>query len=236
MLCSRTFGLLLPMLVFGHLAVAAGGSISFDKESHDYGRVLYGNSVKHQFVISNTGTQTLTIEKLHATCGCTRTVKGSSEIPPGGKTTLEAEFDTNGLRPGRKEKSIYVHSNDPIRPVVRLTLLADVVRDISLEPPSLARHLTKFEDAISFPMKLRNSGEKPYSVIGIKSPSGSLPGVLKPGMVRADPGATIPFTLNLSLTKDVDRYYYMGSILLETDHPRESEIEVRYLIKMEKTN
>jgi hypothetical protein len=234
--CSRNFLLLFLIMLSGPAVIAAGGSISFDKESHDYGRVLYGNSVKHQFVISNTGTQTLTIEKLHATCGCTRTMKGSSEIPPGGKTTLEAEFDTNGLRPGRKEKSIYVHSNDPIRPVVRLTLLADVVRDMSVEPPSLARHLTKFEDTISFPMKLHNSADKPYSVTGIKSPSGSLPGALQPSMVRADPGATVPFTLTLNLTRDIDRYYYMGSIVLETDHPRESEIEVRYLIKVEKTN
>lgn len=235
MLLSRTLLLLVSVLFLGPLAWAGGASISFDKESHDYGRVLYGNSVKHQFVISNAGTQTLVIDKLQATCGCTRTIKGASEIPPGGKTTLEAEFDTIGLRPGRKEKSIYVHSNDAVRPVVRLTLLADVVRDISVEPQSLARQLTKFEDTISFPMKLQNSGEKPYSLTGIKSPSGSLHGSVEPTTVRADPGTTIPFTLTLNLTKEMERFYYMGSILLETDHPRESEIELRYLIKVEKT-
>jgi len=236
MLLSRTLLLSVPFLFIGHLVWAGGASISFDRESHDYGRVLYGNSVKHQFVISNTGTQTLVIDKLQATCGCTRTIKGASEIPPGEKTELEAEFDTRGLRPGRKEKSIYVHSNDPVRPIVRLTLLADVVRDISVEPQSLARQLTRFEDKISFPLKVHNIADKPYSLTGIKSPSGNLHGFLQPTTVRADPGATIPFTLTLNLTKEMDRFYYMGSILLETDHPRESEIELRYLIKVEKTN
>lgn len=208
----------------------------FDSETHDFGKVLYGETVKHAFIVTNVGDQTLRIEKIQATCGCTRTIKGDSEIPPRGKTTIEAEFDTTGLRPGRKEKSIYVHSNDPVRPMVRLSLLADLVRDINVEPPSLARQLSKLENKVAFRMKLENFSDKPYSITGIKSPAGSLSASLEPQVVRAAPGSTTSFKLVLNLGGDQDRFYYMGRLLLETDHPREHEIELRYLIKVENAN
>ncbi len=217
-------------------AIAGGPRIVFDNETHDFGKVLYGDKVKHDFLVTNAGDQVLYIEKLHATCGCTRTIKGDAEIPPKGKTTIQAEFDTVGLRPGRKEKSIYVHSNDPARPVVKLSLLADLVRDINVEPPSLARQLNKLEDKIAFQMKLENSSDKPYAITGIKSPAGSLSASLEPRIVRVAPGSATSFKLVLNLDGERDRFYYMGRLLLETDHPREHEIELRYLIKVDKAN
>lgn len=229
---------LFPLLLVSFVGLATGGGpkIAFDNEAYDFGKVLYGDTMKHEFVVTNAGDQVLRIEKLHATCGCTRTIKGDVEIPPGGKTSIEAEFDTTGLRPGRKEKSIYVHSNDPVRPIVKLSLLADLVRDINVAPPSLARQLSKLEEKVVFQMKLENSSDKPYSIIGIKSPPGSVSASLEPQPVHAASGATAAFKLVLNLGDEQDRFYYMGRLLLETDHPREPEIEIRYLIKIEKTN
>jgi len=234
---ARFVAILIPLLLISvvRLAIAGGPRIVFDSEAYDFGKVLYGETVKHEFVVTNAGDQFLRIEKLHATCGCTRTIKGDSEIPSGGRTNLEAEFDTTGLRPGRKEKSIYVHSNDPVRPVVKLSLLADLVRNINVEPASLARQLNKLEQKTAFQMKLQNSSDKPYAITGIKSPAGSLSGSLEPQVVRAEPGSTTLFKLVLNLGTEQDRFYYMGRLLLETDHPREHEIELRYLIKVEKT-
>ncbi len=233
---SLAFLTLLLILLYAGLGTAGGPKIAFDNEAYDFGRVLYGETVKHEFVVTNAGDQVLRIEKLQATCGCTRTIKGKAEVPPKGKTVIEAEFDTTGLRPGRKEKSIYVHSNDPVRPVVKLTLLADLVRDINVAPPSLARQLSKLEKKIAFQMKLENSSDRTYCITGIKSPPGSVAASLEPEVVRAEPGSTTLFKLVLNLDAEQDRFYYMGRLFLETDHPREHEIELPYLIKVEKTN
>jgi hypothetical protein len=232
-------GRLITLLVILSLPVWAvaneGPRISFDKYSHDYGKVLSGDTVTEEFTFTNTGDQTLIIEKLRSSCGCTKAVKGSREVPPNGKSKIVAAFDTTGLRPGRKSKTIYVHTNDSKKPLVKLILRADVVREITVDPPSLAKQLPGFVDAVSFPMKIHNASGKACKLTGVKVPRNGTTAFLKPGNVVAEAGATVPFELVIKLEKQPIRHYYMGKLFLVMDHPRETEIEVRYLIKIDKT-
>lgn len=231
---GRTCTLVLLLTAATGLAAAAP-KISFDKERYDYGNVIYGDTVHEEFTVTNTGDQPLIIEKLLATCGCTKTVKGKDKLPPKESTTIMTSFDTTGLRPGRKEKSIFVHSNDPQRPVVKLTLLADVIRNIVVDPPSLARQLPAFEETVPFSMKLTNAGDRTCALNGVKIQGDGLQVSLAPRQLTVEPGTTTHFTIQFKLKKEPDRYYYMGRLLLETDHPKESEIEIRYLIRLGKT-
>jgi len=227
------------LLVFAMLmltaapALSGGPKISFDNEVIDYGKVRYGETVTEEFVFSNTGDETLAIEKLRSTCGCTKAVKGSSEVPPNGKSNIVAAFDTAGLRSGKKEQSVFVHSNDPDRPIVKLTVLADVVRDLNVEPPSVARRLPNMVETVSFPLKITNFGDKSFTVKGVKIETGGLRASLNPAAFAVEPRSTAPFTLSLKLRNEPGQSYYMGEVHLETDHPKESEIDVRYLIKFD---
>jgi hypothetical protein len=159
-------------------------------------------------------------------------VKGASEVPPHEKTHILASFDTTGLKAGKKEKKIYVHSNDPKRPMVSLTLTADVVRELSIDPLSLARKLPARVETLSFPVKITNSSDKAVTIGRVAATAGSLQAVLSPAHIVVEPRSTVPFTLELKLKNDPNQYYWMGKVLLETDHPREQQLEVRYLIQL----
>ncbi|MGO9570589.1 MAG: DUF1573 domain-containing protein [Desulfomonilaceae bacterium] len=209
-----------------------GPVVDFDNESHDYGRVMYGDTVTHEFTLTNTGDQTLTIEKLESSCGCTKAVKGASQVPPHEKTHILASFDTSGLRAGKKQKKVFVHSNDPKRPVVALTLSADVVRELNLDPPSVARKLPSAVETLSFPVKVSNSSDKAVTIKGAAASAGSLQAVLDPENIVVGPRSTTPFTLILKLKNEPNQYYWMGKVSLETDHPREKKLEMRYLIQL----
>jgi hypothetical protein len=93
------------------VGAGTGPIIDFDDEGHDYGRVMYGDKVTHEFTLTNTGDETLTIEKLESTCGCTKAVKGASEVPPHEKTHILASFDTSGLKAGKNRRR-FLSSND----------------------------------------------------------------------------------------------------------------------------
>jgi len=214
------------------VGAGTGPIMDFDEESHDYGRIMYGDKVTHEFTLTNTGDQILTIEKLDSTCGCTKAVKGASEVPPNEKTHILASFDTTGLKAGKKEKKIYVHSNDPKRPMVSLTLTADVVRELSIDPVSLARKLPARVETLSFPVKITNSSDKAVTIKGAAATAGSLQAVLNPEHILVEPHSTVPFTLVLKLKNEPNQYYWMGKITLETDHPREKQLEIRYLIQL----
>jgi hypothetical protein len=223
----------LLILPYGDVS-AAGPRISFDRETHDYGKVFYGDSVTEQFVVTNTGDETLIIEKLDASCGCTKAVKGSTEIPPHGKSKIVVEFDTKGLKAGRKKQTIHVHSNDPTKPSTKLTLSADVVREVVVEPSKLNKALTNFIKKVSFPLKITNLSSKVFTVTGIRTQEGNPKAELAPNTILVEPRAIVAFTVEIELPPEPGRHLHMGRLALLTDHAREKEIEIPYLIQLDK--
>ncbi|MBI5249058.1 MAG: DUF1573 domain-containing protein [Desulfomonile tiedjei] len=224
----------LPALLFAATTVCAAGgpSISFDKETHDYGRVLYGDTVTEEFIFTNTGDQPLIIEKLEASCGCTKAVKGSSEVPPNSKSKIIAAFDTAGLRAGKKLKTIFVHSNDPSSPVVKLTLLAEVIREVNVEPPNLVVRLPEFKETVTFPVKISNSSDKPVTVQVLRSHGESSLSTPEGKRISVQPRSAVPFNVVMKLKNEPGRYYWMGRMMMETDHPKEKELEIPYMVKL----
>ena len=123
-------------------------------------------------------------------------------------------------------------SNDPERPTVTLTLLADIVRDLSLEPPSLAKDLPSYSERVSFPVRVSNSSDKPYAITGVKTDSPGVIPMVTPASQIIPPGETVAFTVEMTLEKDSTRYFYAGRISLLTDHVIEPELDLRYLITL----
>jgi len=225
----------LPVLILAAAGISAAGgpSIGFDKETHDYGRVLYGDIVTEEFVFTNTGDQPLTIENLEASCGCTKAVKGSSEVQPNSKSKIVASFDTDGLRAGKTKKTITVHSNDPAKPTVELTLLADVVRQINVDPPRLVTKLTDFREDLTLPVRISNSSDKPVNVQVLGSQSENGVPASEGKMILVKPRSVVPFTVVLKIKNEPGRTYWAGKVMMKTDHPKEKEIEVPYAVKLD---
>ncbi len=210
-----------------------GPRMEFDRLRHDYGRILYGQTVTAEFPFVNSGNQTLIIKNLHATCGCAKAVEGSREIPPKGSSKIVASFDTDGLKAGRKEKSIMVSTNDPSNPVIKLTLLADVIRELAIDPPTLGKKIDAQVEKVTFPVKMSNSSDKTYSITGVKTLPGEPEAAINPSRVVIEPHKEASFDIVVKLGQDPGRAFYSGKIDLMTDHPKESDTEIKYLVQIE---
>jgi hypothetical protein len=211
---------------------AAGPKIKLDKESYDYGTVQYGTDPTVQFELTNVGDETLVIQKLHASCGCTKAVHGSTEVPPGGKTVISATYETEGERPGRKKKSLRIHTNDPEKPVFTVTLTADLVREVLVDPPALTKKLSEFQERIAFPMKISNSSAKPVTVKNVELIGSKGKVYLEPATVTVQPGDRAPFEIIMELTREDPWPYQMGHVVLHTDNPVEKKVDLRYFVQV----
>jgi len=232
---GKITGLLL-LLSLPMMALAGNGPrITFDKVTHDYGKVMYGNTVNEEFTFTNTGDETLKIENLRSSCGCTKAVQGSSEIAAKGKSKITASFDTTGLSPGRKQKTLFVHTNDPVNPEVKLTIYADVIREVTVSPPSLAKKLQGPADEVTFSVKFSNASDRQVSVTGLQANGTVLKAKLEPLPLVLDPHGNASAQVSVRLQKNTDQHYYMGKLVLRTDHAREKEIDLRYLIQVEES-
>ena len=88
-------------------------TLRFVATEHDFGQVREGEKVVCSYEVVNTGKYDLFIHEVKVSCGCTSPKYDKRPIRPGGKSTIEVTFDTNG-RPGNQRRSVVVVTNtDP---------------------------------------------------------------------------------------------------------------------------
>ena len=100
---------------------------------HDFGTVTEGETVKHTFVIKNTGSAPLVIDRVRSSCGCTAAVTKEKEVAPGKTTELEVSFNTRG-RMGPNSKTITIQSNDKNTPNAKLEIKAMIEQLLAFQP------------------------------------------------------------------------------------------------------
>jgi len=85
--------------------------MSFDKTSHDYGKVPADSDNKTTFRVTNTGKKPLVIEKVSASCGCTTPSKPEKPIPPGKSDEITVVFHPKETQLGQQNKTVTVIAN-----------------------------------------------------------------------------------------------------------------------------
>lgn len=99
--------------------------LSFDKVSHDFGRISENSKVSVDFAYTNTGKSPLNIRDTRTNCGCTVSALSKEDLKPGETGKLSVTFDPKGRR-GTQQKTISIFSNDPTASAQTLTLKAYV--------------------------------------------------------------------------------------------------------------
>jgi hypothetical protein len=88
-----------------------GGSITFEKTTHDFGTVKEeAGSISHDFKFTNTGKAPVIISNVKASCGCTTPDWTKEPVMPGQTGFIKAMYNTAN-RPGAFNKSLTVTSN-----------------------------------------------------------------------------------------------------------------------------
>jgi len=84
--------------------------IEFKETEYNFGVVIQGERVAHDFVFTNTGGSNLVISNVKASCGCTVPRWSKEPIKPGESGNIEIVFDS-AHRNGKQSKNITVYAN-----------------------------------------------------------------------------------------------------------------------------
>jgi len=119
MIAQKLFSVLLAAgLAFGVQNVeaqqanngAAGQpQISFEKTTHDFGKIPQGENASYSFKFTNNGDAPLVLKNVKPSCGCTTPHWPKEPIKPGETAKIKAVYDAGS--PGRFHKSITVKTN-----------------------------------------------------------------------------------------------------------------------------
>lgn len=145
-----------------------------------FGDLAEGVTVTHNFVIFNKGDEVLVIKNVRASCGCTAVQPEKTELAPNESTIIKAEFNTIG-RSGLQNKAIYVSSNDPQTPELRLTFTANILekekgnKEYLFDRPILQLGTTQHNfgkvkegEIVEFSLPFQNVGKKELEIKDIQ--------------------------------------------------------------------
>lgn len=104
--------------------------ISIDTTEFDFGDVNIGEIVTRDLIVNNIGASTLVVDSLSTSCGCTTAELDQMQIAAGESTTLHITFDggAHGDVTGFYTRQVFIDSNDPENPEIRVQFTANVIR------------------------------------------------------------------------------------------------------------
>jgi hypothetical protein len=106
------------------------------EDAYNFGVVNQGEVVKKEFVLKNTGDQSLRIDRIVPACGCTVSTLEKNELAPGDQTSIQVALDTSGFS-GAKIKTVRIYSNDPDQITKLISLRGDIQPEVIVDPPRL---------------------------------------------------------------------------------------------------
>ena len=92
--------------------------IVVEQDIHDFKDIELNTFAEHTFFIKNSGTDTLSIINVHASCGCTAAVMDNMKVAPNGISRLKVKYDAHNKGLGPVTKTITIQSNSPPGPAM----------------------------------------------------------------------------------------------------------------------
>lgn len=140
--------------------------------------------VRHLFEVRSVGTEPVIIKDVVSSCGCTVARPSHTQISPGDSATIDVDLH---VMPSRRESSVFVKSNDSVRPVVELKIVAtDAPERLAQFVPAVVRinSQTDSEVAVESLLKIEqwSNRETGFDFKDLKFQ-------FSDGIVAVDPGA-----------------------------------------------
>lgn len=127
-----TFGMLLIAVVLFTVkaqdaapAQIGGAEITFENETHDYGKIKQHADGECEFTFKNTGTEPLLISNARGSCGCTVPTWPREPIAPGASASIKVKYDTKRI--GAINKSVTIQSNAVNAPTKIIRIKGEVL-------------------------------------------------------------------------------------------------------------
>jgi hypothetical protein len=232
---QKRMGIVLVMifssLIFCSLVYAAP-KIACENPLWEFKKVKEGVKVEHAYRIKNVGDETLEIERVRASCGCTAASPVSKTIKPGEETDVLTSFDTAN-RAGKQTKYIYVHCNDPDNKMFKLTISGEVEEvpspKIIIRPPSWNIQTLEPGKTQRTTIVIQNTGKIPLEINSVIPSNTTINVILTSTTIEAGGKAD----MEISFLPDMAAPTIREKITLETNDPKRKTLDFNIFGRMD---
>jgi uncharacterized protein DUF1573 len=115
------------------ISTVAQAQLAFEKTELELNPPPGADSTVATFKYENKGDKKIHINAVRTSCGCTTAALAKNDVEPGEKGEIVATLKT-GDRVGLQQKTVTVETDDPKQPQTILTLKANIVQLLELQP------------------------------------------------------------------------------------------------------
>ncbi len=153
--------------------------------SHDFEKVLSGETVKTTFTLKNEGEGDLVIIQVKPQCHCTasrlilpdrtvetrelRSKEGYGKLKPGEEATLEIGIDTAGMG-GLTHKKVHVYTNDRVHSPISLDLVLLVDNPFQFSPASATFGNVRSTEVVERVVRMSSIDQGKFTIVGHELP------------------------------------------------------------------
>lgn len=197
---------------------------SLTETSHDFGEVLLGQTVAHDFPVKNLGKGVLKIER--AELSLPNMALRAKAIEPGSEGKIGLELKTAGMA-GSIEAQALIYFNDPRLPKAVLTMRGRVRPPIEFLPFG-AVYLAAFKDEpVDKVLTVMNHEEKPNAVKQVQSEGTHFLTSLK----TVEPGRVYAVTVKVAPGTPVGKYEETLAVEMASPAGRVLKVPVHLFVK-----
>ena len=107
--------------------------IHFSETVFDFGKAKPADTLRHDFIFTNTGNATLEVTGVQPGCGCTTAGAWDRQIEPGKTGKIPIQLNPSSFS-GSIAKLVTVTCNDPVQATYQLQVRAAIWRPIDVQP------------------------------------------------------------------------------------------------------
>ena len=105
----------------------------FKNTNHDFGTVARAAKTEYRFTFDNPYNQTIQVRSVRTSCGCTTPIVETESVPPGGRGSILAKFNT-GTHTGSRAATLTVTIEKPTFGEIQLHVKGYIRSDVVFQP------------------------------------------------------------------------------------------------------
>ena len=141
----------------------AGPKIRFATAMYDFGRAQSGELVKHTYIFTNIGDETLILANVQPQCGCTTAGEWTKQVEPGKTGSIPIQLNTAN-QPSQVFKQVTVTCNDKSQGTLFLQLRGTVYKPLEVNPQLAVLNLSPDSELASTIVTITNSTDEPLTL------------------------------------------------------------------------
>jgi len=204
-------------------AAWAAPELTVEQGTYDFGTIVQGKKVQHDFVFRNSGDAPLQIKQVSAACGCTAAKPSSSFILPGRSAEMEVIFDSANFF-GKVQKSVTMTTNAGKMPSYTFNMVGNITEELQVTPRQLNLGPLVGGGAKQVSITVSNKGGGSVKLLSVSVVSNSLQ--IKSTIKKSELKPGESGTIELVVTPRPEMRVLSGYIHIQTNNPQKKEITV----------